>query len=408
MCDSNSKGLYDRTMQELSDRRQRILDGAANCIPSPFKRFTDDFCGIEQSTYYCVTSFTKGSKTQFTSFLFIFQALIYSYFAKEKIDFKILYFPLEETKERIMQRFMSWLLYKYSGGKMRISPKELRSTTTALDEKILDRLKQFDIQDLLQYFEDHVIFPNEAPNPTGIYKYCKQYAEEHGTVHRKTVKIKDEFGVMKDTEVFDYYEQDNPYEYRMIIIDTINLIDTERGMTLKQSMDKLSEYCAKYLRNRYHYSPIIIQQQAFESEGNDAFKIGRIRPSVYGLGDTKYTSRDANVVLGLFSPFRFGITEYFGYDITILKDHIRFLEVITNRDGEMGGLLPLWFDGAVCDFKELPRPEDKASMDLVYNHCKALEAAKLASKVPQSKPATTLFLSMTQKIRHIINLNVKS
>ena len=264
--------------------------------------------------------------------MFIFQAVIYSYFAKEQLDFKILYFPLEETKERIMQRFMSWLLFKKSGGKVRISPKELRSTTEALDEKIIDRLRQFDMQDILNYFEEHVIFPTESPNPTGIYKFCKQYAEEHGTVHKRKVTIKDELGQPQEVEVFDSYEQDNPNEYRMIIIDTINLIDTERGMTLKQSIDKLSEYLAKYLRNRYHYSPIVIQQQAFESEGNDAFKLGRVRPSVAGLGDSKYVSRDADIVLGLFSPFRFGITEYFGYDINVLKDHIRFLEVIVNRN----------------------------------------------------------------------------
>ena len=137
-----------------------------------------------------------------------------------------------------------------------------------------------------------MIFPTESPNPTGIYKYCKQYAEEHGTVKKRTVKMKDEFGMMQDTEVFESYEQDNPNEYRMIIIDTINLIDTERGMSLKQSIDKLSEYCAKYLRNRYHFSPIVIQQQAFESEGNESFKLGRVRPSVAGLGDSKYVSRD--------------------------------------------------------------------------------------------------------------------
>jgi hypothetical protein len=47
-----------------------------------------------------------------------------------------------------------------------------------LDEDIIDRLRQFDMQDILRYFEEHVIFPTEAPNPTGIYKYCKQYAEE--------------------------------------------------------------------------------------------------------------------------------------------------------------------------------------------------------------------------------------
>lgn len=409
-----SAGLYDSTINQLENRRQRILTGGVNCITSPFKRFLDDFCGVEQSTYYVITSFTKGSKTQFTSFTFLYRTVMYAYFTSEDLDFKIIYFNLEETKERIMQRFMSWLLFRFTKGAIRISPKELRSTVTPVDEKILDRLKQFDIQDILHYFEEHVIFPTEAPNPTGIYKYCRQYAEDHGTVHKRTVKMKDELGQLVDTEVFDYYEQDNPNEYRMIIIDTINLIDTERGMNLKQSIDKLSEYCAKYLRNRYHFSPIIIQQQAFESEGNDAFKLGRVRPSAVGLGDSKYTSRDANVTLGLFSPFRFGITEYFGYDITILKDRIRFLEVITNRDGEMGGLLPLWFDGAVCDFKELPKPDDKAAMAKVYAECKRLDALKAAqaqsmAQVTQNSVSNSpaLLLSMKERFRHIINYNFK-
>ena len=383
--------LYNKTLQEIEARRKKVADGGVNCIPSPFKRFMDDFCGVEQSTYYCITSFTKGGKSQFCSYTFIYQTIMYAYFAKEQIDFKIIYFPLEETKERIMQRFMSWLLYTKSKGKTRISPKDLRSTVSALDEKIINRLREFDMEDILNYFEEHVIFPTESPNPTGIYKFCKQYAEEHGTVHKKTVKIKDELGEIQEVEAFESYEQDNPDEYRMIIIDTINLIDTERGMTLKQSMDKLSEYCAKYLRNRYHYSPIVIQQQAFESEGNESFKLGRVRPSVAGLGDSKYSSRDADIVLGLFSPARFGITEYFGYDITILKDHIRFLEVIVNRNGEMGGILPLWFDGAVCDFKELPKPDDKAAIDKVYTYCKNLK------NPPISKKALVHFL------KHIIN-----
>ena len=403
-----STSLYDKTLQEIEDKRQRIIDGGVNCIPSPFKRFQNDFCGIEQACYYIITSFSKGGKSQLTSFVFIFQAIVFSYFAKEQVDFKILYFPLEETKERIMQRFMSWLLFKKSHGSLRISPKELRSTTEALDEEIVDRLRQFDMQDILQYFEEHVIFPTEAPNPTGIYKYCKQYAEEHGTVHKRTVRMKDELGQLQDVEVFDSYEQDNPNEYRMIIIDTINLIDTERNMTLKQSMDKLSEYLAKYLRNRYYFSPIVIQQQAFESEGNEAFKLGRVRPSAVGLGDSRYTARDGDVVLGLFSPFRFGITEYMGYDVTILKDHLRFLEVIVNRNGEMGGIIPLWFDGAVCDFKEMPKANDKAAMDSIYSMCKTLmTTGKYPVKVVKKPNIVTpaLLLTMRDSIKHIISFN---
>lgn len=374
-----SISLRERVIANLEERRQRILDGQLNCIPSPFKRFSEDFIGIEQSCYYTITSFTKGGKSQFTSYTFIYKPLMFCYFTKADIDIKILYFPLEETSERIMQRFISWLLFDFSKGKIRVSPRELRSTTSPVSEEILEVIKSDEFQDILEYFESHIIFPEEAANPTGIYKYCKNYAEEHGTVYTKIGKYKDEFGVVQERQVFDRYEQDNPNEYRLVIVDTINLIDTERGMTLKQSMDKLSEYCAKYLRNRYNYSPIIIQQQAFDQEGNEAFKIGRVRPSVAGLGDSKYTSRDSNVVLGLFSPFRFALKEYEGYDVSKFKDNIRFLEMIVNRDGEMGGLCPLFFDGAVCQFEELPRPESKGEIAKIYDYLKHIRGAAAKS-----------------------------
>ena len=390
--------LRERVVDNLIERRQRILDGQLNCIPSPFKRFSEDFIGIEQSCYYTVTSFTKGGKSQFTSYTFIYKPLMFCYFTRADIDIKILYFPLEETPDRIMQRFISWLLFDFSEGKIRISPRDLRSTTSAVSQEILDVINSDEIQDILKYFEEHVIFPEEAANPTGIYKYCKSYAEENGTVYTKVGQYKDELGAIQDRQVFDRYVQNNPNEYRLIIIDTINLIDTERGMTLKQSMDKLSEYCAKYLRNRYHYSPVIIQQQAFDQEGNEAFKIGRVRPSVAGLGDSKYTSRDSNVVLGLFSPFRFALKEYEGYDISKFRDNIRFLEMVVNRDGEMGGLCPLFFDGAICQFEELPRPDDKAGIAKVYEYVSRIRGTTAKSffsykvkEVNKGKQAVKLF-----------------
>lgn len=372
--------LRERVLENLNIRRQRILNGQLNCIPSPFKRFSNDFIGIEQSCYYTVTSFTKGGKSQFTSYTFIYKPLMFCYYTKADIDIKILYFPLEETPERILQRFISWLLYDFSHGELRISPRDLRSTTKAVPQEILNIIESEEIQDIIQYFEEHVIFPEEACNPTGIYKYCKQYAKEHGKVFYKKGKYKDEFGVLREKDVFDRYEQDNPNEYRLIIIDTINLIDTERGMTLKQSMDKISEYLAKYLRNRYHYSPVVIQQQAFDQEGNEAFKIGRVRPSVAGLGDSKYTSRDSNVVLGLFSPFRFGLKDCEKYNVIKFRDNIRLLEVIVNRDGEMGGLCPLFFDGAVCQFNELPRPDDERELQKVYNYLDKIRNTNSTSK----------------------------
>ena len=363
--------LKDRVLSNLQERRDRILNGQLNCIPSPFKRFRNDFIGIEQSCYYCITASTKGGKSQFTSYTFIYEPLMFCYYTNKDIDLKVLYFPLEETPERILQRFISWLLFTHSKGEIRISPRDLRSTTDAVPQEILDILQEEEIQNTINYFEEHIIFSTET-NPTGVYKFCKQYAEENGTVYTKPGKYKDELGTIRETQVFDRYVQNNPNEIRLIIIDTINLIDTERGLSLKQSMDKMSEYLAKYLRNRYHYSPVVIQQQAFEGEGNDAYKLNKFKPSIANNGDSKYTARDSNIVLGLFSPFKFGLAEYEGYDIRKFKDNIRFLEVLISRDGELGGVCPLLFDGAVSAFKELPRPNEVNELNSIYEYLNKL------------------------------------
>lgn len=359
--------LRERTLLNLEERRAKILSGGINSIPTPFTRFENDFIGIEQSTYYAITASTKGSKSQFTSFVFIYKALLYAYWSKANIKVTIFYFPLEETPERVMQRFMSFLLYDLTKGEVRISPRDLRSSvnTKPVSEDVLELLKSDEFTDILEYFENNIIFSSEA-NPTGIYKFCRSYAEQHGTTYYKDVTIKDELGVEKTIKMFDRYEMENPNEYRIIIIDTINLIDTERGMSIKESMDKLSEYLAKYLRNRYFFSPVVIQQQAFAGESNDAFKIGKVEPSLANLGDSKYISRDANIVLGLFSPAKFGISNYLGYDIKKFKESIRFVFVLANRDGEMGGILPLYFDGATCTFVELPKPDNTAELNRVY------------------------------------------
>lgn len=365
--------LREKVIQNFRDRRQKLLDGGVNSIPSPFVRFSNDFIGIEQGTYYLVTSYTKGGKSQFVSYL-LYRALMFCYNSKADIKLTILYFALEETPERVLTRFISWLLYDYTDHKVHISPSDLRSSKNdkPVPEEVLDILESDDVKDMIDYFEQHIVFSQES-NPTGIYKFCRKYAEEHGHVLTRPAKYKDEYGRLQDTEVFDHYVPDNPDEYVIPVIDTINIIETERGFNKKQSIDKLSEYLAKYLRNRYGQSPIVIQQQNTDNESVESIKFNRTRPTTAGLGDSKYTSHDANIVLGLFSPFKFGLKDYLGYPIDKFKDHFRTLEVLVNRDGELGGIVPLFFDGAVCDWAELPRHDNTTEMGKVYAYLRALE-----------------------------------
>ena len=63
--------LRERVYDNLVKRRNRILEGKINCIPSSFTRFKDDFIGIEQSTYYLIAAASGVGKSKLARYLFI-------------------------------------------------------------------------------------------------------------------------------------------------------------------------------------------------------------------------------------------------------------------------------------------------------------------------------------------------
>ena len=254
--------MIDRIISNLKERRERVLNGEINCIPSSFTRFRDDFVGIEQGKYFLLSGQTKAAKTQIATNMFVYNPLFYAYENPDKVHLKIFYFPLEESVENITLRFMSHLLAKKSNDSIRISPLDLKSTNEKkpVDKEILDLLETSEYQDILQFFNNTVMF-FEDRNSTGIYKQIKSYAEKNGTVHKKTITITNkETGLSENREVFDYYEPHDPKEYVIIFIDHISLITPESGMDLRESINRLSEYMIMF-RNRYNYIPVVIQQQ---------------------------------------------------------------------------------------------------------------------------------------------------
>ena len=360
--------LTDRILETLDNRRKRILEGDINCIPSPFRRLSNSFPGIEQDKYYLVSGSTKAAKTQITNYLFVYTPILYAYEHPEQLRVKIFYFPLEETPENITLRFMSYLLYTLSGKQIRISPMDLKSTNAdkILDEEILNILKSDEYQKILKFYEDNVLFISDR-NPTGIYKTIKDYADKNGIIHRKKVKITNkETGNTEEIEAFDYYEPYDKKEYVIVITDHVSLLNQEKGMNLRETINKFSEYMM-VLRNHYHYIPVIVQQQSTETTSLDAYKNNKIRPTMAGLSDSKYTAKDASMMLGITNPFSYELPEYLGYDISKLRSHARFLEIVLNREGESNDIAPLYFDGATNYFAELPPSKDSVSMQKVYD-----------------------------------------
>lgn len=374
-------GLVQRVLTNLEKRRERILRGDINCIPSPFKNFQQDFPGVEKGKMYLVSGMAKSGKSQLTSFLFLYNTILYAYNNPDKVKVKIFYFPLEETPEKITIRFMCHLLYILSDKKIRVSPMKLQSVSKGytVESEVLELLGSIEYRSILDFYEDHVQFIQER-NPTGYWKTIHRYAMDNGTVHRKKIVMENkETGIPIEKEVFDYYEPNDPEEYVITIYDHVSLCEQERGMTLKQCIDKLTEY-SMIARNHYNYIPVLIQQQGMDTIGLDAFKSNKIRPTLAGLSDSKDPGKATSVMLGITNPYAFELPYYpypndasnpNNYLIRNLRGYFRFLEVVLNREGESNGTLALYFDGAVNYFAPLPSPTDKSNLDKVYKLIKS-------------------------------------
>ena len=151
----------------------------------------------------------------------------------------------------------------------------------------------------------------------------------------------------------------------MLKVDNINLLTPEKGSSIYDAIQTFSSEHMLRVRDRWNGIPVIIQQQALSKEGNDSIKLGRTRASADGLADNKATSRDCNVFMGLYSPYRTGQEVCNNYNIKKLRDHYRSFYIDFDRDGAACET-NLYFHGAVTQFKELPEPSQMTSQ--VYDN----------------------------------------
>ena len=400
--------LKQDILSNLKERQQKVLNGGINCIPAPFARFRNEFPGIEPGKLFVVTGATKSSKTQITNYLFVYNTVLYMYHNPGKIRAKIFFFPLEETKEAITLRFMSFLLNYISRGKLSISPTDLKSTDERkpISDEILALMDSEEFNAIYKIYDEIVVF-QEAKHPTGINIIMENYAKAHGTIKYRELDFEevDEITGEKRTvtkQVFDRYIPDDPNEIVIWVTDHIGLLTCEKEYpTIKQAIEQLSSYAVR-LRNRYNYTGVLVQQQNMETTNLEAFKNNKIRPTKDGLKDSKRTGEDCDVLIGMTCPNVFELQGYMKYDITKLKDNLKILEIVLNRGGRANVICPLYHDGAINYYKELPLPDDREQMERVYAFVEKKRQEIRKSKIIDAQAFTMLSWAKT-KFKNLIN-----
>lgn len=360
---------YKNVKNQIKKNKQIRLKGGYTCIPFLLlPKLGQVVPGIEQEKYYLVTANSKVGKTKLADFLFVYNPYEFVTTKKSDIKLKIMYFSLEVSKEEKLSQYYSYKLYKDHN--IVISPEKLKSRfeNYILEDDIEKLIDSYDKE--MENFESIVEIIDTIKNPFGIYKHVREYAYRNGDHynHQGDLIPVDDL-LSSDVTVRDKanlsiagYRAHDPNEYVIVLVDHISLLHTEKGQDLWTAMFTFSSKYCLAMRDRWKYTPVVIQQQTADQEKQQfTFKgdsiIAKLRPSPDGLADCKLTQRDVNVMIGLFAPHRYKIENYEGYNIDKLGDNYREFNVMLNRNGSGFINIDLYFNGASNFFKELPSSE---------------------------------------------------
>ena len=128
----------------------------------------------------------------------------------------------------------------------------------------------------------------------------------------------------------------------------------------------------------FNFSPVVISQINRGSEQMDRRENDNWMPMLSDIKNTGNVAEDANTVIGIASPFYYGVDKCLGFDITKYKNLYRLAKICKNRDGYVNKLASFLFIGEIGGYYQLPKadeilgkPEELKQVDNYYKNLKS-------------------------------------
>lgn len=348
--------LFDEVYNDLLTQKQRKLDGKYNGIPFPFPRFREYIPEIEKGSYIGILGASGIGKSKLTRFIAVYNSIDFA--LKHNYPIKILYFALEDPKKKVFKNIICHYLAKRHNYQISLTQLEskgdfiLPKDAQSLIEKDTEFFKSLN---KMLYIMDDCVTPGE------IEERCDEIKEK----------------LSEETHV-------------IVIIDNYSNLVPPKGMSDWEAVRYFSRNIARLkLCKEYGWSTIAVLQQDLESEkytfrqvASGRMTAGSIEPTAASIGDSKIVIRDFFYAIGLINPWRYEITHYpnhKGYDINILRNKARFLNIFKSNESEQGGRLGLYFGNSEM-FSELPRIDNEAELKILYKYVLEKEKSRFNQK----------------------------
>ncbi len=339
------RGIFQSTMEQIEAGRS----GKIQAVPTSLPKYNQFAYGTRQKCYYLYGGETGTGKTRLAREQHIYE--FYDYYKQvndaRKLDVNFLDFSLEMSAQENMACAISRRLYLDRG--IVCSPENILSIHGKLSDEIYEAIKEY--RPYFEDFEKKLTVIEEDITPNKFHDILMAYALKVGKFRVQGKYI---------SECQDYVPN-NPNMYHIILFDTVNLAELDSGHeNIKSSIDRISRI-AVWFRNKCGFTFVIVQQFNSEISATDRARYGIRTPLLRDFEDSKRTTKDANVVFGLFDATRHMKEEeklFMGYDISIMKSWFRSLHLLKHRGGQSNKVIPLQYKGAVGIFQQLPEVKD--------------------------------------------------
>jgi hypothetical protein len=295
-----------------------------------FDRLNKALYGTHRGRYYLVGADSGVGKTTFSDFAYLISQYEYAKLTGKRWFCYYYSFELSKT-EKIARWVSSYIHLKF--GKVIPSTYimgRIRNNMVTDEDMEYIRAGFAYVDEMLQ----HIVIIEDPVHPTKIFMDLRNHHyAKYGKIDEEPIPkgSKKQYGTIRG------YTPNPGYEDAMVsvMIDHVALLAHEQGYDTKQTIDLFSKY-AVALRNIFSTTFVVLQQfntemQSWSRSGKVSDKF--IAPQRLDFGDSKYTYRDADVVLGLVAPHLFDLGTYFDYDVARLGNYMLGTHVMKHRYG---------------------------------------------------------------------------
>jgi hypothetical protein len=391
--------LNDKYKQGFIEQLDASQRGDVTFIPNALEGVGDVY-NLMPSRYTLISGATGAGKTSFADYEYILAP--WSFLERKndpEIYWEVNYFSLERKQLFKHAKWVSWMMYRDDNEMLMSAEQILGWKNGPMNTAGYNLVRSYD--DEMSGLLEHVLIQDGKVNPKVLSRIIKTRAlalgdyfrsDDIGVLYRDNpvyVKRFDDENLVEDTktgprkyvtithkgETFQLYQDDHRYfmhkkkSFVFFVIDGINLLGS------KEIIDEISMELAN-ARDRFGFSPVVVTQQnramgdinRMKLHGND------LSPQLEDIFKSSQMGFDADLILGLFDPYRYKAYDkdgkYGGYCINPIEGHepstrtpgginrFRSLHILKNTFGADSGRFGMKFLGECNHFETLPNPDD--------------------------------------------------